>query len=66
MEGRLEPSWGNKKRLRLLEKRLEKRLEKHLKRLWVSCDRVRLDESFLMGPCSTFGDENSLRYGLGP
>ena len=29
-------------------------------------DRVRLDESFPMGPCSTSGDENSLRYGLGP
>ena len=28
--------------------------------------RVRLDESFPMGPCSTSGDENSLRYDLGP
>ena len=29
-------------------------------------DRVRLDKSFPMGPCSTSGDENSLRYDLGP
>jgi hypothetical protein len=29
-------------------------------------DRVRLDESFPMSPCSTSGDENSLRYDLGP
>jgi hypothetical protein len=29
-------------------------------------DRVRLDESFPMGPCSTSGDENSLRYDVGP
>jgi hypothetical protein len=29
-------------------------------------DRVRLDESFPMGPCSTSGDKNSLRYDLGP
>ena len=28
-------------------------------------DRVRLDESFPMGPCSTSGYENSLRYGPG-
>ena len=28
--------------------------------------RVCLDESFPMGPCSTSGGENSLRYGLGP
>jgi hypothetical protein len=29
-------------------------------------DRVRLDESFSMGSCSTSGDQNSLRYDLGP
>jgi hypothetical protein len=29
-------------------------------------DRVRLDKSFPMGPCSTSGDKNSLRYDLGP
>ena len=29
-------------------------------------DRVRLDKSFPMGPYSTSGDENSLRYDLGP
>jgi hypothetical protein len=29
-------------------------------------DRVRLDKSFPMGPCSTSGDQNSLRYDLGP
>ena len=28
-------------------------------------DRVRLDETFSMGPCSTSGGENSLRYDLG-
>jgi hypothetical protein len=28
-------------------------------------DRVRLVESFPMGPCSTSGDQNSLRYDLG-
>jgi hypothetical protein len=28
--------------------------------------RVRLDKSFPMGSCSTSGDENSLRYDLGP
>jgi hypothetical protein len=29
-------------------------------------DRVRLDQSFPMGLCSTSGDQNSLRYDLGP
>jgi hypothetical protein len=29
-------------------------------------NRVRLDKSFSMGPRSTSGDENSLRYDLGP
>jgi hypothetical protein len=29
-------------------------------------DRVRLDETDPMGPCSTCGDKNSLRYDLGP
>jgi hypothetical protein len=28
-------------------------------------DRVRLDKSFPVGPCSTSGDENSLTYDLG-
>jgi hypothetical protein len=28
-------------------------------------DRVRLDESFPMGPCPTSGDENALIYDLG-
>ena len=28
--------------------------------------RVRLDKSFPKGPCSTFGDKNSLKYDLGP
>jgi hypothetical protein len=27
---------------------------------------VRLGKSFPMGPCSTSGDQNSLRYDLGP
>ena len=29
-------------------------------------DRVCLDETFPMGPCSTSGDQNLLRYDLGP
>ena len=29
-------------------------------------DRVRLDKSFPMGPCSTSEDKNSLRYDVGP
>ena len=35
-------------------------------RKFLLVDRVRLDKSFPMGPCSTSGDKNSLRYDLGP
>jgi hypothetical protein len=62
------PTAGTNSGLTIKINRSEAKLDFNIKTLISGLlhDRVRLDESFPMGPCSTSGDKNSLRYDLGP